>query len=368
MRPTTDKAARPRRLLYGLNHQTLLAAEVPILRELGWEVYVPKRLVNHHQFRSGMVTYEYDASLTLAPSELEVLNRHHFHLRRWSPTVAQIIRDNFDAVVGIFDLHGTLAEPVRKFPGLVVARVFGREHPRTYTELIAMSETPRLLDELAALGERFVMGQGFSNIAEIEDEPLKSRARLIACPLPGDLYRAAGTWTGDNGHALFLCPMIGDDDLYQAHYRRTKDTFGHLRHRIFGRQMGPVDDPAVLPSLSNEELIAQYARSAVFVYPWDEPRHLHYSPVEAMVVGCPVLYLKGATIDLLLGGADLPGRCADLAEMHHKARRLLEGERAFADAVRTPQQAVVDTFDTDLVRRQWAAILPLAAEPRVRVA
>lgn len=362
-------AARPRRLLYLCNHQTLIPAEVPILRELGWEVFIPKKLVDHHQFRSGAITYDYDASLSIPPGELAVLNNHNFYLRRWSPTVTRIINDNFDVVISIVNLYtAPLAEPARKFPGMLIGRVFGREHPRTYTELMAISATPRLLEELAAMGDRFIQSQCFDNIVDVEDEPLRSRGRLVACPLPKHVFGKADAWTGEGGHALFLCPAIGDNDFYQGQYQRIKRDFADLPHRIFGRQIGPVDDPAVLPYMTDQELLEEYAQSAVFVYPSHEPRHLHYSPVEAMVVGCPVLYLKGATIDHLAGGADLPGRCADTKEMHAKASRLIAGDRALADSIRASQHIVVDTTAVELVRKQWAAVLPGPAQAKAHAA
>jgi hypothetical protein len=63
-------------------------------------------------------------------------------------------------------------------------------------------------------------------------------------------------------------------------------------------------------------------------------------------------------MDTLLGGADLPAACADTAEMAAKARRLIGRDAALAEAIRSTQGRVLDAFDTDLARRQWAAVLP----------
>jgi hypothetical protein len=127
---------------------------------------------------------------------------------------------------------------------------------------------------------------------------------------------------------------------------------------IFGRQNIEIADPAVLPYLTDAELIELYRTAPVFCYPHTEPRHLHYSPLEAVILGTPTLYFRGALMDTLLGGADLPAACADTAEMAAKARRLIGGDAALAEAIRSTQGRVLDAFDTDLARRQWAAVLP----------
>jgi hypothetical protein len=83
-----------------------------------------------------------------------------------------------------------------------------------------------------------------------------------------------------------------------------------------------------------------------------------------MSVGTPVLYLRGALIDTLAGGADLPGACTDAFEMHNKALRLIAGDRDLAEAIRATQGRVLDTFAPEVARRQWAAVLTGTAMPK----
>jgi hypothetical protein len=75
-----------------------------------------------------------------------------------------------------------------------------------------------------------------------------------------------------------------------------------------------------------------------------------------MVVGTPVLYLKGGLIDRL-AKADLPGACADLGQMKAKAWKLIEGDSALAEVIRCNQGCVLERFASDVVRRQWEAAL-----------
>jgi hypothetical protein len=358
----TGSSSEPLRLLWVVNHKTLMSAEVPILRELGWEVFVPKIVPDHDaQFRSTAVTDEYDASLTISRTALAALNRHDFYERDWAPTIAEIVNQNFQVMVASFSLYITpLSEAARKFGGTVIMRVFGREHPARYSDLPPRTRRPSVLQELAAIGDRFVFGQGYKNLAEIEEEPLRSHAHTLGVPLPIHVFERQGTWTGAGSHALLLCPAVSDGAYYQAIYERDKRDFGDFPHLFFGRQLGPVNDAAVLPYLTDSALLDLYAATPVFIYPSTEPRHVHYSPLEAMVVGAPVLYRRGTLIDLL-AGADLPGACADTLEMREKARRLLAGDKVLADAIRATQERVLGTFAVNLIRRQWAAVLARAA-------
>jgi hypothetical protein len=360
MTDPTSRTPEPQRLLWIVNHRTLMAAEVPILRSLGWEVFIPKIIPDHDPgYRSGATTYAFDVKLALPDPALRVLNRHNFYERGWPPTLEDIVNNYFSAIVAHFSYYTTtLSEAAVKFRGRIVARAFGREHPRTYSQFAEIGPRKNLLSELAAVGNRFVFGQGYDNIADIEPPELRSRAHTIIVPLPPELYGHQNTWRGGGAKAIFLCPAIRPHTFYGDIYDGIKRDFGDMPHFIFGRQVVPVDDPAILPYLTDAELLDLYATAPVFVYPHTEPRHVHYSPLEAIVVGTPTLFLRGALIDMLTGGADLPSVCRDVGEMRAKAQRLLDGDQSLAHAIRITQGQVIEAFSPELARQQWATALP----------
>lgn len=352
-------AISPKRLLYVVNHRTLTKAEVPIFRELGYEVLIPKVIPSDDPiFRSGEVTYEYDESLSCSAASLAVLNSHDFYRDSWSPTVKMILNREFAVVVVALSAYlAPLSEAIMNFDGLVVARAFGREYPCRYTDFFGEPSRFPLLSAIESLGDRFVFGQGYDNLAEIEATPLRARGHTITLPLPTRIFEREGSWVGDGTAAIFICPGILDHGYYRERYDEIKGDFGDLPHAIFGRQATPLADPSVLPYLTDEALVALYAEAPVFVYPSREPRHVHYSPIEAMVVGTPVLYRRGALLDTLAGGADNPGACVDTDEMRAKARALLGGDRRLAAAIRDAQDPIVGTFSIERAGTQWADVL-----------
>jgi hypothetical protein len=363
--PPPAPSSERRRLLWIVNHRTLMLAEVPILRSLGWEVFIPKIIPDHDPgYRSAGVTYEYDAALALPGTALRVLNRHDFYERSWSPTLEDIINSYFGGLISHFSYYTTsLSEAACKFRGRIIARAFGREHPRTYSEFVETGPRKNLLGELAALGDRFIFGQGYNNIADVERPELRSRAHTITVPLPAEFYCHQNIWHGGGTRAVFICPSIRPSSYYTGIYEGIKREFGDIPHLIFGRQNGPIDDPAVLPYLTDADLVSLYAAAPVFVYPHTEPRHVHYSPLEAMLVGTPTLYMRDSLIDWLTEGERLPGACNDVEEMKAKAKRLLGGDRALATAIRTAQWRILETFAADRARQQWAEVLRGVAPP-----
>ncbi|MFT0171978.1 hypothetical protein ACLKMY_23685 [Paraburkholderia mimosarum] len=63
-----------KRMLWLLNHVTLMKTEIPILLAMGCEVFTPKRIPNDPSFRSGAVDFSYDKDLTIPPQILATLN------------------------------------------------------------------------------------------------------------------------------------------------------------------------------------------------------------------------------------------------------------------------------------------------------
>ena len=248
-----------------------------------------------------------------------------------------------------------------------MARAYGREAPATYGRLLARrADGTDALDMIAGLGPRFVLGQAYDCLAEIEPRALRARARTIPMTLSSAVRDRADTWVGGGGAVLLHCPSINDSTYYRGIYDAIKRDLGSLPHRIFGQQRRPVDDPLVLDALSDGELFAALADAPVFVYPSREPRHVHYTPFEAIAVGTPVLFRRGALLDRISGHAGLPGCCASTRELRAKATALLAGDRALAEAIRSTQPVLGEALSPKRARSAWAAVLSQAESVRRR--
>lgn len=344
-----------KRCLWIINHKTLMPIEVGLLSSFGFEVYMPKIVPNDPGYRSAVIDYSFDHLLTIDGYILGLLNRHRFYEDRWSPTFTDILNENFDLLISSFSGYTTpLFEAVRKFQGVVVARVFGREHPAKYSDFFPLAEDgAELLSRIQHRLCRFYFGQAFDNLYEVERDEIKQCAIDLPVGLPKEYFEHANTWVGSDASALCLCPNIADSPYYGKLYHRVLADFGALPLKIFGKQISAVNDPRVLPYLSDADLIRYYQNVKVMIYPSLEPRHLHYSPLEAMIIGTPVLYLTGGLLERL-AWLPLPGACRTADEMRVKAERLLSGDRDFAMQIKMSQKAIIERLSDENVYQAWS--------------
>jgi glycosyltransferase involved in cell wall biosynthesis len=328
--------------------------EFGLLRSFGFEVYMPKIIPNDPNYRSAIVDYSLDTTLSLDRYLIDFLNRHHFYEEQWSSALTDILNENFQLLISSWSGYTMpLFEAIRKFKGTVVARVFGREDPARYSDHFpAQMDAPVLIDRIGSGASKFWFGQAFDNLSEIEHASIQAKALYLPVGLPGEYFNLEDSWLGDDPAALFLCPHILDSGYYGSVYKTINRDFKTLPLKIFGRQIEKPDDSRVLHYLGDDELMQLYRHVRVMVYPSTEPRHLHYSPLEAMIVGCPVLYLNCGLLERL-AGSTLPGSCANNAEMNEKAQRLLSGDTALSEAIKKSQKVILQKLSDHSVQLAW---------------
>ena len=94
-------------------------------------------------------------------------------------------------------------------------------------------------------------------------------------------------------------------------------------------------------------------------YHSQEPRHLHYHPLEAIATGQPLVFMAGGLLESL-GGPDQPGLCRTYAEAREKIGRLSDGDSGLGEAIRGRQRAILEHFEPDRCGRAWREnFLPL---------
>jgi glycosyltransferase involved in cell wall biosynthesis len=343
---------RDRRVAWIINHATLRAFEVPLLRSLGLEVWTSKRLLRQRDFCSASVDYSGDQYCTLPADSLQTLNEHNFYEDEFTPPVAQALNRYFGTVICGHFIE-LLREITAQFWGRILLRTFGREHPGNYSQHIREVGGPGLWRRIREIKHRFWFAPCYAAIAEIEDPLLRLRSVTLPLGLPERVMQQHGTWTGGDNRLLFFCPHIASrPSSHGSIYWTFKKSFGDLPHLIAGPQASPVDDPAVAGYVPDETLETWLRTCNVMFYHSREPRRLHYQPLEAIAHGMPVIYLRGGLLEAL-GGPDQPGACTTVREARKKIRRILKGEQALVEEVRRKQQKILETFTWDYNRAQW---------------
>lgn len=324
--------------------------EIKLLIELGFEVFTPKIIPTSAEFRSGHVDFRYDSTLTLPAGVLKRLNEFNFYENVWPADIVALVNRYFGSAFFI-PIGIQIEEVLEKFEGQLLLRCFGLDQPRTYaTTLHGMDKG--WLSKVAAAGSRFWFAQGYKELAEVEPPLLADRALFLPIGVPQSFFKTQNTFRGGDSRILFVCPNCVTSPYYADIYKNFKRDFGDFPHIIMGVQDVPVDDPSVLGFVSNDELIRLYQECALLYYHSKEPRHVHYSPVEAVIKGMPVIYYA----DSLLGRMTtdvVHGRCHTLEEARSCISRILTGDREYIAAVQADQRKLIDHFSYEHCKRIW---------------
>lgn len=338
-----------RRILWLLNHTTLREFEVPMLVKMGYEVFCPKVYQHESGDLSASVTWEYDTTLTIPNAAVDKLNGADFYSGQLSQEVVDIMNRYFDiAIFGAFAAQVRML--VRNFRGILLFQAFGLEKTSSYTKVFYY-HNKWLLKEIQACGQRFWFCAAYENLAEIENDFFKSRYIYLPIGLKKDTV--SGAWTGGDEHILFVSPKILSNSYYNDIYKKFKKSFADIPHYIGGAQLIPVeDDPAVLGFVSRERFDYNMQHLAAMFYHSQEPRHLHYHPLEAVANGMPLVFMAGGMLDEV-GGRELPGRCRTTQEAHSLLLRLSNGDKDLAQRIIQKQGVLLHSFSKEFCRKKW---------------
>ena len=325
---------------------------MPLLLSLGYEVYAPKRIPARIYEWSGSIDYTYDDTLTIPQTALELLNAHDFYEDRITQPIVSILNRYFGAAFCVF-CPNLLEQITHHFKGRILLRAFGLDQSTSYGKLLNEEFSKGFSARLQEVCNRFWFSQAYPNLDEIEPELIKSRSITHPLGLPDSIFKHKNKWVGGINKILFFCSRITASPTYYGEiYKSFKQYFGNLPHIIAGNQPVPVDDSAVA-GYQPRSVINEWLRTcAVMFYHSQEPRHLHYHPLEAIVFGMPLIYMKGGILEQLGGRAQL-GACATFQEAKEKITRILNGDQAFIADIRKSQVAILEAFSLEYSYREW---------------
>ena len=317
--------------------------ELPLIRSLGFEVFTPKVIPPAGPvYRSFDVSHSYDASLSIPHSALARLNEFDFYEEIWPADIVKILNRYFGTVF-VIPLGTQISEAVDKFEGQIVLRAFGFDNSATYKQVIEEKYGHLLPRKIQGISERFWFGEGYKQLHECESSLFKKHALFLPLGLPESHFKEMGRWTGASKKILFICPNVITHSHYARIYRDFKQDFGDLPHVIVGAQDVPVDDPHMAGFVSDDELRRLYRDCAVLYYHSTELRHVHYSPIEAVITGMPVVFYRNSLLGRLMNES-AAGGVTSVAEARTLIERLLSGEEALIERMRREQSGIGRTF------------------------
>lgn len=343
---------KDKRILWLINHTTLREFELPLLIALGYEIYTPKRVPALIYEWSGSIEYGYDSTLSIPEKVLEQLNQHDFYEDPITHPIAATINRYFGTAFCVF-YPKMLDQLTRHFDGRILLRAFGLEKNMSYEKAILGILGSDFFLRLCRLEDRFWFSQAYPNLDEVEPDVFKSKSVTHPLGLPDSFFKHQNTWVGGNNQILFFCARIKASPTYYGKiYTTFKQHFGDLPHIIAGRQPIAVDDPAVAGEQPRANIDEWMRTSAVMFYHSQEPRHLHYHPLEALVFGTPLIFMRDGILEKL-GGDYQPGACATFKEAREKIKRILDGDAVLIADIRKHQANILECFTFEYNLQIW---------------
>lgn len=364
------------RVMWLLNHTSARKFEVPMLKAMGVEeIFLPKNYPNDAGFRSSSIDWSEDDNLSIPADDLAVLNSADWYTG--ANKAAWVVANKyFDIIFFIFHNPLALENASKYFRGVALWRVYGLDKSMTYSKIISWYQGESWLKHL---GNRFVFGEAYSHLADIESQVIKNNH--IYLPLGLSNTAIVNKWSGSDKKILFVCPDIGFNSYYAAIYKQFLVDFKDVPYVIAGVQPIHVNDPNVLGFVPQEIHEQNMREMRVMFYHSSEPNHIHYHPFEAIRAGMPLVFMAGGILDRF-GGVDLPGRCTTIKEARKKIKRILNDDWDLIDAIRKSQVCLLEPMKPENCESAWRkgfqrilAILektktkkPVANIPKTRIA
>lgn len=337
---------KSKRVLWLLNHSSLRNFEVPLLIELGYEIFTPKSFPYTDVFMSGSVDYEYDKTLSIPLEALSILNSANFY-GRLPQEVLDVMNRYFGTCISFFSIE-QLREVIRGFHGIIILRAFG--NPISYTETILEISGLTLFHELTAISNRLYFGQGYPHLATREKGVLRERA--LDLPIGMDNAEIDDQWRGEKNRIFVVYPQLQTNDHYAQQYEEFKRNFSGFDYIVGGAQAITSMDKEVTGYLEDADFRDAYINSKMMWYHSPSQYHIHYHPFEAVRHGLPLLFMAGSMLDLL-GGKNLPGRCETFSEARKKAKRIMNGDKKFIKKIRDSQGVLIEKLSYAHCKPIW---------------
>jgi glycosyltransferase involved in cell wall biosynthesis len=324
-----------KRILWIGCHKLLVKTELQALRELGYEVYRPTYLSDIYD--QSAVTEVDSNPGTLPPEIFQILGETNFFYEPISPKVSKIINDYFDACVVTISptwlMHLTNA-----FEGKIIFRTYGQPY------LLSVEfETLRLTSKLLNRKDFYYLPHSNKSL-ESEHEWIKAKAVEVPYWIEDDVFELENSWDDQkvNGKIGLLCPNIANP-YYFNHYQYLRKYFKEKYFSIFGVQRKKEDDARVIGTLPRSELLTSMQKLSGFLYTYKEKNTCYLPPIEALIIGVPVLYPEGSLLSKYLG-KNGPGEWKDEKSAKKLAKRLQLGDVDLINEIRKSQVKLKDLY------------------------
>lgn len=262
---------------------------------------------------------------------MKSLNQCNFYAHI-SDEIKEIINKNFD--ICFCDLL-VWEKNMNFFNRKIYIRVFGRENPHNYSSFKFLTD----------LHDNVYLACAYNEVMNYESEPLASKS--IFLPLGIDTnYFTNYTWKNTEKSIAFVCSYVDNNKYYSNIMNKFVKDFKDFPYKIYGHN-DPGENRVTLKN--DHDYYNELSKHSVMFYHSREPRHLHYHPIEAIVIGIPVIYIGGILANISKGA----GYSNNIEEAREKVNRILNNDNEFINQVIKDQKEILYYFSYEYCYEHW---------------
>jgi hypothetical protein len=333
-----------------LNHKTLTDFDAPILIQKGFGVFFPKIYSTVDTVLCSIKQCfldKYDYSLDISSNVLHTLNNIDFFCDTAFENKDNIdlLNNNFQIIFSPLLEKNKLEQLLSKFKGTIYLRFFGNTEEYSYYTNYLKGH-----DNLFSNKLKFVFA--FKEIFDFEQSKHSffnsSNSLYIPCGIPDDFFnRYQNTYNKNNTinkKFVFVCSRINSCSYYTPVYNNFKNLLHDFPFIILGKKNENAVhmDERIKNNLSDDDYFKEMSQCIAMYYHGKEPRHLHYHPVEAVIIGMPVIFHDESIFSSFF--KDSPGKCHSDADVIEKMNRLNNDDICFRDSIIEYQNKCIDFF------------------------
>lgn len=316
-------------ILYLLNHKTLTDFEVPLLIKRGYGVYIPKKynsLAKENSINYSTVNF-YDNFLHITPDVIGLLNNIDWFSNVPLPSnVLNVINDNFKYIfITLLTKAPLLNQLITHFNGTIYYRFFGLDGNKSYYEHIKGHVSPKV---------KYIFS--YDEIYQFEKTRFFNESNSCIIPLGlsnTKIEQLHNTYNRKSDNVAFVCSRIHPKCKYYFDiYKTFISNFRDIKYLIFGKDNEAVAaNQNIVNNLPDDKFYSAIAECSCMYYHGIEPRHLHYHPLEAIVIGIPIIFHR----ESLLSGYlyDSPGKCNNIEDALIKIKRIIANDKSFIEDI-----------------------------------
>ena len=365
-----------KRLLWLCTHRTQWREELTLLLEAGFEV-IPAHF-GHRLFPFNVnpedpyYVQTWRQQCSLSPEIRDQLHSVDWH-QEVSAELPRLACQVFEGV--IIESHlDTVLRFARWFPKPIFYRVFGRGGDRSYSDYYGAAAIAELTQTPAYRQGLYHWCPILPTLAHAEIEALVLNEVVLEPFVSSE--RLAAPWRAESSepYVAMVLSRIQQVECYVNKYRQITSRFRQappLPLRILGgNEPGSFDDPEIVGALPDRDYFQIMARGRVFFYQGESQVLLHWSVLEALAMGIPVVMLQSGYLAWALNrvaGPKARGPEWGVVEGLDEARQLLARcllDRSVACEIAHRQQPLARyVTDRALAIRQYRQKLLAILEP-----